>query len=231
MIIEESSPLAAWQAASTHLIERGREDFNLLISFPCTMAGDEGPLNDYDPRTILGSKFDRARDVANTIFPAKTRANSSTRADLYKRYLKANGRGSKKGWGTYFERMISFGTYKVNQLERVIGALTGWGKKAYRAAFLMHTSSAETDKLRPLGGPCLQYVQFNCPNTTTIDLLAVYRNHDYCNKVLGNLFGLSRLLRFVCEESGRCPGKVTCLSVHAYFNTSVKKQKQLIGIY
>ena len=222
--------MAAWQAASTHLIERGREDFNLLVSFPCATIVNEAPLNDYDPRTILGSKFDRARDVANTIFPAKTRANSSTRADLYKRYLKAIRRGRKKSWGTYFLRMISFGACKVNQLERVIGALTGWGQKAYRAAFLMHTSSAETDKLRPLGGPCLQYVQFNCPNATTIDLLAVYRNHDYCNKVLGNLFGLSRLLRFVCEESGRSPGRVTCLSVHAYFNTSVKKQKQLIGI-
>lgn len=229
MNIEEPSPLAAWRTASSHLIGVGGEDFNLLVSFPCATALDEAPLKEYDPRTVLGSKFDRARDVANTIFPAKTWANSSTRADLYKRYLKANKRGRKKSWGTYFARMISFGSCEVNQLERVINALTSWEQKAYRAAFLMHTSSAETDKLRPLGGPCLQYVQFNCPSATTIDLLAVYRNHDYCNKVLGNLFGLSRLLRFVCKESGRTPGRVTCLSAHAYFNTSVKKQKQLIG--
>jgi thymidylate synthase len=157
------------------------------------------------------------------------RANSTTRSDFYIRYLKAHRRGKKKGWGTYFQRMIVFGAQRVNQLERVIIALTTWPNN-YKAAFIMHTSSAETDRLRPLGGPCLQYIQFNCPTSTTIDLLAVYRNHDYCSKVLGNFFGLSRLLRFVCTESNRQVGNVSCLSVHAYFNSSIKKQKLLAGI-
>jgi thymidylate synthase len=229
MIIEESSPLTAWQSASAHLMTGAGEDFNLLLSFPCAAAVDETPMKDYDPRTVLGSKFDCARDIANTIFPAKTWTNSATRNHFYERYLDAHRRGRRKSWGTYFERMITFGNKKVNQLERVIIALRTW-PKSYRAAFLMHTSSSETDKLRPLGGPCLQYIQFSCPSSTTIDLVAVYRNHDYCNKVLGNLFGLSRLLRFVCEESGRNPGRVSCLSIHAYFNASVKKQKLLTRI-
>ena len=229
MIIEEASPLAAWLAASAHLISKGGEDFNVLVSFPCMMASDESPLDNYDPRAVLGARFDRARDVANTIFPAKTRTNSGSRADFYKRYLKAHKRGKKKGWGTYFQRMITFGEQKVNQLERVIVALTSW-PNTYRAAFIMHTSSAETDRLRPLGGPCLQYIQFNCPSSTIIDLLAVYRNHDYCSKVLGNYFGLSRLLEFVSKESGRQVGTISCLSVHAYLKTSMKKQKQLTGM-
>lgn len=227
MIIEEESPLTAWRAASAHLIANRGAGFNMLVSFP--YATDESPLSDYDPRAILGPRFDRARDVANTIFPAKTRVNSRARADFYNRYLRAHSRGLKKGWGTYFQRLISFGGDKVNQLERVIVALTTW-QNTYRAALIMHTSSAETDKLRPLGGPCLQYLQFNCPSAAEIDLLAVYRNHDYCNKVLGNFYGLNRLLKFVCDESGRHPGTVSCLSVHAYFDTSIKKQKQLTGI-
>jgi hypothetical protein len=29
---------------------------------------------------------------------------------------------------------------------------------------------------------------------------------------------------------GRTPGQVSCLSIHAYFNTSVKRQKQLARV-
>ncbi len=229
MIITEPTPLAAWQVASAYLIAHGKEDFNILVSFPCAAAIDEAPLDEYDPKARLGSKFDRARDVANTIFPARTFTNSNNRKSFYKRYLRAHERGKKKGWGTYFLRMIAFGAKNVNQLERVIVALNSW-PNTYKAAFIVHTSSAETDRLRPLGGPCLQYLQFNCPTPNEIDLLAVYRNHDYCNKVLGNFFGLSRLLNFVCGETNRNPGKISCLSVHAYINASVKKQKILAEI-
>src|SRR5690606_1657268 len=105
-------------------------------------------------------------------------------------------------------------------------ALLNW-KVTYRAALIMHISSSETDNLRPLGGPCLQYLQLNCPTSEQVDLLAVYRNHDYCNKVLGNYFGLSRTLAFICGQTGRQVGDVTCSSAHAYFQASMKKQKPL----
>lgn len=229
MIIKENSPLAAWKSASDYLIVNKGEAYNIQVSFFCSEASDETPLQKYDPRKVLGKKFDCARDVANTIFPAKTWANSETREDFYERYQRAHKRNRKTSWGTYFERLIVFGNKKINQLERVINALTNW-KRNCKAALVMHISSPETDNLRILGGPCLQYVQFNCPNKKQIDLVAVYRNHDYCNKVLGNFFGLSRLLKFVAEESGRLPGKVSCLSIHAYIETSLKKQKELITI-
>jgi thymidylate synthase len=229
-MIFEKSPLEAWIAASNHLINKGGQCTNLLVSFPSGPARDERPLDKYDPRKILGARYDRARDVANTIFPSKTARNTKTRAELYKRYMKAHSRGRKKGWGTYFLRQISFGSKEVNQLERLIEAMNRWPKKAYSAAFHMHLSSAETDNLRPLGGPCLQYVQFNCPSIAQIDLVAVYRNHDFCNKVLGNYFGLSRLLHYVSKETDRDPGKVSCLSIHAYIGTSLKNQKHLIGL-
>lgn len=227
MIFNEDSPLAAWKTVSYYLIGNRGEAYNLQISFPCSEARDETPLLKFDPRHILGGKFDCARDVANTIFPLKTWSNSQTRDDFYNRYKRAHERNSKPSWGTYFERLIAFGGTKINQLERVIYALNNW-ENNHKAALLMHTSSPETDNLRTLGGPCLQYVQFNCPKTNQIDLMAVYRNHDYCNKVLGNFFGLSRLLRFVGEESGRCPGMISCLSIHAYISTSLKRQKELI---
>jgi len=227
-IIAGRSPLEVWKEGSTHLIDNGGADYNLLLSFPCVAAANETPLQDYDPSLVLGSNFDRARDVANTIFPKKTWENVDSRPKLYSRYMRAHRMGKKKQWGTYFGRMIAFGAAEINQLERVIDAMNTW-QTSHRAALLLHLSSADTDRLKHLGAPCLQYLQFNSPTTGIVDLVAVYRNHDYCNKVLGNLFGLARLLRFVCDESGRSPGAVVAHSIHAYLAASMTKQKKLIG--
>jgi thymidylate synthase len=227
-IIEGQSPVDVWKQASQFLIDNGGKTYNLLLAFPCAGAANEDALKHNDPASILGSGFDRATNVANTIFPRKTWKNVSTRQALYARYARAHARGHKKQWGTYFGRMIAFGTTKINQIERVIDALNDW-QHPHRAALLIHTSSAETDKLRHLGGPCLQYIQFNCPDSEIIDLVAIYRNHDYCNKVLGNLHGLSRLLEFVCAATSMTAGRIVVHSIHAYVSTSLKNQKALIG--
>lgn len=230
MNIHEDSPVDAWKAATAYLLNcQGHETYNLLVSFPGQSAQDESPLVEHDPRSLLGAGFDRGSDVANTLFPSKTWTNVDTRSDLYARYIRAHTRSRRRSWGTYFLRFIEFGQRKVNQLERVVVALETW-RVNHRAVLLMHTSSAETDNFRTRGGPCLQYVQFNCPNSNLIDLTAVYRNQDFCNKALANYFGLARILNFVCGESGRQIGHVSCLSVHAYFNTSTANQKLLAGI-
>jgi hypothetical protein len=228
MSIQAQNPVEGWQSACATLVAAGGEIYNLLVSFPSSGAEDESPLVTFDPRSRLGARYDSARDVANTIFPSKTATNSPSRAALFKRYQRVIKRRPPKGWGTYFERFVAFGETEVNQLERVIVALATW-KNSYRAALVMHVSSAETDKPRPLGGPCLQYLQFNCPTAATVDLLAVYRNHDFCNKALGNYYGLCRVLRFVCKEGGRTAGVVTCLSAHAYYDTSMTNLKLLSG--
>ena len=223
-----SSPLEVWQVGSEHLINHGGSDYNVLLAFPCASALNEAPLETHDPSVSLGGNFDSARDVANTIFPKKTWANSGSRQTLYSRYLRAHRMGRKKQWGTYFGRMIRFGQTEVNQLERLIEALNTW-QTLHRAALVVHLSSSETDKLRHLGGPCLQYLQFNCPTRGTVDLVAIYRNHDYSNKVLGNLYGLARLLRFVCDQTDCTAGTVVVHSIHAYLSASMAKQKILIG--
>jgi thymidylate synthase len=228
MMISANSPLEAWRAGCSHLLQQpGHQVFNLMLQFPCVPDSDEEDLSDYDPRRILGSKFDSARDVANTIFPTKTWKNVTDRPSLYSRYQRAHLRGRKRSWGTYFGRLISFGQSKANQLEGVIRALNDWPGN-HRAALVLHTSSIETDKPRTRGGPCLQYVQIQCPTSKSVELLAIYRNHDYSNKVLGNFFGLSRLLRFIGSESGRTAGNISCVSAHAYFAATLQQQTSLM---
>ena len=46
-------------------------------------------------------------------------------------------------------------------------------------------------------------------------MTAMYRNHLYIEKLLGNLIGLGRLMEFVAHEAGLKVGALTVISTHA----------------
>lgn len=201
---------------------------------------------------------DDLRDVIHTIFPMKYAALVGTREELYSKYLRSHFRRArlaakkKNQWGTYFLRLICFEQQPLirkainprsplpdiarqhkdlgadNQIENVIHALGGW-KNSPKAAIYCHISGAHLDTLQPLGSPCLQYVQFTQSAPDTVDMTVVYRSHDYFNKALGNFIGLGQLLGYVCEQSGKNPGKLTCHAIRAYSESSQKKLKELLG--
>jgi hypothetical protein len=50
-------------------------------------------------------------------------------------------------------------------------------------------------------------------------LTAMYRNHFYIEKLLGNLVGLGRLMAFVARESSLKVGALTVVSTHAEIDT------------
>lgn len=230
-LVNGENALEAWQAGALHLAGVG-EAFNLVsvIERPTELVDDWFKL--HDPRRIKGN-VQRLSEVATTIFPFKLARRGYSRGDLFGRYMDVHNRakkmhdGTKRSWGTYFERMISFGETKVNQIELAIGSIRSWTKN-HKAALVIHTSSAETDSIKKLlGNPCLQYVELLCPDANTITLFAVYRNHDFFEKVLGNFIGLGQLLKFICDETGRNPGQLVCHSAHAYFQSSKAQLEQL----
>ena len=49
----------------------------------------------------------------------------------------------------------------------------------------------------------------------SVSLTAMYRNHFYVKKLLGNLVGLGRLLEFVARETNLDVGPLTVISTHA----------------
>jgi thymidylate synthase len=69
----------------------------------------------------------------------------------------------------------------------------------------------------PYGGQCLSFMSFKViPGTEkTLVLTALYRNHFYIEKLLGNLVGLGRLMDFVAHEAGLKVGALTVISTHA----------------
>ena len=159
---------------------------------------------------------DRLSVVAKVLFPGLTRRKGEDRltyygrcATLLQRALNQNRLHS--GWGsTYFQRLLSLDGSE-NQIERAIHVLSTWQVRA-EASIVAHTSCPRLDRLRKRGSPCLQYIEVLWRRDGVLDLVAVYRNHDFLNKALGNFLGLGRLLNFIATESGKTPGRLVCHS-------------------
>lgn len=69
----------------------------------------------------------------------------------------------------------------------------------------------------PYDGQCLSFLSFKVvPGPTKcLTLTALYRNHFYVEKLLGNLVGLGRLIAFVAREAQLDVGSLTVMSTHA----------------
>ena len=59
------------------------------------------------------------------------------------------------------------------------------------------------------GGPCLSFLSFKLHPENGLMLTAMYRNHTYITRCLGNLIGLGRLQAFVAKEAGVKLGSLT----------------------
>lgn len=147
------------------------------------------------------------------------------RAAAYKRAWKKYDRARSmklhlSNWrDTYFERLTRGDGY--NRLDDIIDKMRSWSTRRV-APFYAHTTSNDAGGIVPIGSPCLQYIQFVQRDKDRLDLFALYRNHDFFLKALGNYIGLGRLLAFVAQESNQVPGKLTCFSVNAYLDQQRK---------
>jgi len=183
---------------------------------------------------ILGPKH-----VAYTIFPHRLYKGNENAAKLFKAYNKPNGlferlQHLKPGWGTYFRRMTHYkGTNgTVNQLDNIIAAIRN-RENLSKAAYTVIIQNPGGETVRPLGGPCLNYIAVQIEpgqggQPLTLGLLAVYRNHDFLKRAYGNYWGLCNLLMFFAKEVGGSPGPFTCVSSHAYVAAKKMALKQLM---
>src|SRR5690242_3025560 len=181
--------LEAWKCASRALLANsGGVAQNVIVEIERPTYIRQDWVTRFDPRRLVHDA-DSVRDVANTIFPTKTLQNARRRGeDFYDRYARTyqQGRARKpSAWGTYFRRMTAFdgGRKPINQLQRAISVLRGWGKRS-RASLVFHLSGPHLDAPRPLGAPCLQYMQVLNKGADGLDLVVAYRSHDYFQKAL-----------------------------------------------
>lgn len=222
-LVSGDTCLDAWKAGCELVVDGYRGTMITVVERPIYFEDDwlvkYNPKHFYHPGSVLS-------DVINTIFPFKIWNKVGSREELYRHYLRVNARSSRIGakknarWGTYFGRMIDFGAGNINQIEDIINVLEA-ETRHFHVFNPIHISSADYDSLKNrLGNPCLQYVQFLQPEKGIIDIMVVYRNHDFFNKALGNYIGLGMLLGYVCQEAGKVPGKLICSSAAVYSDAS-----------
>jgi len=225
VLISELSFQNAWLKASKCVADNRWEMQNLLVHIENISLFD----NDMHQKVcafsnsvgLLGPKH-----VAYTIFPHKQYKGQGTAKRLYENYNKHNGfydwtrKRARSGWGTYFRRMTQYeiqGKPPVNQLNEIITSINS-RQNTYKAAYTIVIQKPGRETIRPLGGPCLNYiaVQGKSGLPRKLELLCVYRNQDFLERAYGNYWGLCNLARFLAKETESEFGSITCISSHAY---------------
>ena len=170
---------------------------------------------------LLG--FDKSVEaVANTIFPAALyhRYGVPDFFDMFRDKVLPKVRRNGRWSGYYFERMIQYPVpagEPINQLWDIVQRIADENVRALNKFELSLFDPARDVDSSPYGGQCLSFLSFKLlPGTKkTLTLTAMYRNHFYTEKLLGNLIGLGRLLSFVARESNVDAGSLTVVSTHA----------------
>jgi len=222
--ITETSFQAAWLEVVKRLSDNKWKLRNLIVYIENPIAFDQDfhqNICQFGDRIGLLS----AKDVAYTIFPHKLYETKGNYRKLFDSYNRHNGlferiQNRKPGWGSYFRRMTYYETSSgknENQLKNIILAIKTRGNIS-TAAYAIIIQKPGGEMIRPLGGPCLNYiaVQLEPGNPVQLGLLAVYRNHDFLERAYGNYWGLCNLTSFIAEETGATCGPLTCISSQAY---------------
>ncbi len=227
LLISKDSFQEAWIAATQHLLENG-DLYNLVVSISNPTLVDTS----LDLRVTDFAKNNNLKTpkvVAYTIFPHKlykTHRNAESLFEAYNRptglYKRLKKKRPPNDWGTYFGRLTNYesASGQVNQLRNIINAINDRAH-SYKAAYTMIIQQPGNESIRPLGGPCLNYLAVQLePTTKKLGLLAVYRNHDFFERAYGNYCGLCKLICFIAEETNFNAGQLTCISSHAFINGS-----------
>jgi thymidylate synthase len=215
----------------------GHEAHNVII-------GVADPINhsESDEKVISEvDKFLRKHDhwsvetVANTIFPQSTleRHGSPAFYDIYLEKIFPKIKRAHGDWGRYFERMISFPLKKkgetVNPLKAIVEKMKRQvgSERCFKNVYELTIFDPIRDAGPVMNRQCLSFLSFKLTDDAPRKLLltAVYRNHYYMERLLGNLIGLGRLMKFVAEEVGVVVGDLTIVSTHAEIDTAATRSK------
>lgn len=232
-----------WLEALEHLERNGQRCRNLLLEIELpgeVKKVDRAVIDLVDPQLAKHSNTS-VTTVAGTIFPFGLYRRVGAK-DLPARFLAIMARAKVKGhWGTYAMRLMSRPGKKakesINPLYEVVRKL----KKAstdgvgYNSNYELGVHATEdlfsedigcevplyscADDCRKIGNyPCLSHLTFKLVDRKTIELTAIYRSHYYLQRALGNLVGLTHLMRFVAIETGLDVGRLTCISTDAHLD-------------
>lgn len=215
---------SAWREAVRAVDARpGHAAYNVIIDIADPLTGTT--LD--DPRITVVDNFLRTYDksvetVANTIFPSQLyyRHGAPTFFDVFTERVLKKVRRNCRWSGYYFERMMCVPRAEgepINQLWDIVTRMKNPGVRANNKFELSLFDPDRDVDDSPYGGQCLSFLSFKLlpGDPKTLTLTAMYRNHFYIEKLLGNIIGLGRLMEFVAHEAGLKVGSLTIISTHA----------------
>lgn len=94
--------------------------------------------------------------------------------------------------------------------------------RTYRNAYEMTIYDPARDAGKVSNRQCLSFLSFKLTDDNTLLLTAMYRNHMYVARSLGNFIGLGRLQAFVAAQADATLGSLTCVSTHAEIDAGKK---------
>jgi hypothetical protein len=215
---------SAWREAVRMVdAQPHHEAYNVIID----VADPTANANRQDARVAVIDDFLSGYDksvetVANTIFPAGLyyRHGAPACFDVFRERVLPKVRRNERWSGYYFERMIDYPVpagEPPNQLWDIIERMRSDQVRALNKYELSLFDPVRDVDNSPYGGQCLSFMSFKIiPGTErTLTLTAMYRNHFYVEKLLGNLIGLGRLMGFVGQETDLQIGALTVISTRA----------------
>lgn len=229
VLLSASNISIGWLKAVEHILSCGGKCFNLIVQIEKPTETDRG-INDAFLRVCERHKIPFPQKAANTIFPQSIYKRShKSRERLFGRYIRIYPKVKRGKWGTYFGRMIEWPFIEeeqpINQLEKVIQTMRN-RSNVFASAYTIQICSPERNFCQPRGGPCLNFITLQLEKATgRLSMRALYRNHDFITKAYGNYLGLGYLLKFLCDQTKFSLGTLTCVSSHAYINSSVPRNK------
>jgi thymidylate synthase len=239
LFINEKDVSTAWVAALDQRLASGGDAVNLTVVIADPTAEHQAVRQTLDRfirerRRTKHQSVELVSTVANTLFPSAwylpERLSQDAAEHLYELERIARRVSRRRNpRGTYFERMVAWpsqGSQEFNQLDQVVRRLRSARERGHRRGheYEVGLTTPADEIAAPVlvpgkdrntrGFPCLSHLSFSLLHGV-VNLLAVYRSHDFISRGYGNYLGLGRVLRFVAEESGLPAGELTCVSASA----------------
>lgn len=225
---------SAWLEASLAVKGKsGNEAHNVIIGIEDPIAGATlanpivAKVNEFLKKHAKSEAGASVECIANTIFPKALYGIHGAPKFIqvfHERVLPKIRKGER--WsGYYFDRMTRVPSADgkfINQLwDNIVERINNDKNKALNKFELSLFDPERDVDLSPYGGQCLSFLSFKLlpGSPRTLNLTAVYRNHYYTEKLLGNLMGLGRLMQFVATETKTKIGHLVVHSTHAQIDT------------
>lgn len=236
-IPQKPSCAQAWLSATKAVEDsKSHQAYNVLIGIqnPLVVTDRDRRITTYVDTFLQSNNRQPLQTVANTIFPQSTyeRHGAPKFYDVYLDTIYPRIKRKQGDWGRYFERMIRVpNNSRVNPLENLVNKMKVHAhqrSRTFRHVYELSVFDPELDiriydPIRDAGPvmnrQCLSFLSFKLDDQNRVMLTAIYRNHYYIGRLLGNLIGLSRLLAFVGNEAELQVGSLTVLSTHAQIDT------------